>query len=250
MIKKLDWADFKIQADNHKASIQYAEKADGSYDLWIPLQNITYECLVLAGSSAETDFENNYKSAGNSASYILDFDGAPMSRTKMFKTGVAVRFHFFEITTSKYSGGYKHDKSDNSTDFGYITYKIYDNTDTEITSTANEGNAVKTVVDWEPPSINYEIVGGKFYQAAPPGSDVYVHVVGVPDIPEGSGGSIPFCSNANLKLMPAGVAFQTDGRVPKTMSYDATYHTSKLRIILHHSAGVQHQCMGELEIAH
>lgn len=179
-----------------------------------------------------------------------DSDGAQMTRVKMFKSGVAVRFHFFQITTAKYSGGFKHDKSDNSTDFGYITYKIYDSGGTEITSSANEGNAVKTVVDFEPPSINYEIVGGKFYQAAAPGSNVYVHVVGVPDVTEANGGSIPFCSNANLKLMPAGVAFETDGRVPKTMTYDATNHTSKLRIIFYHNAGVQHECQGELEIAH
>jgi hypothetical protein len=186
----------------------------------------------------------------NGFAKVRDTDGAEMSRVKMFKTGVAVRFHFFQITTAKYVDGYKHDKADNTTDFGYITYKIYDNTDTEITSAANEGNAVKTVVDWEPPSINYEIVGGKFYQAAAPGSDVYVHVVGVPDVPEGSGGSIPFCSNANLKLMGGGTAFETDGRVPKTMNYDATYHTSKLRISFYHTAGVQHTCQGELEIAH
>lgn len=179
-----------------------------------------------------------------------DTDLAPLTRVKMFKSGVAVRFHFFSITTSKYSGAIRHKKSDGSTDFGYITSKIYDNTDTEITSTANEGNAVKTVVDFEPPSIDYEIIAGKFYQDTAPATDIYVHVVAVPDVPENFGGSISFCSDANLKHMGAGQAFETDGRVPKKMVYDATNHTSKIRIIFYHDAGVQHDCMGELEIAH
>lgn len=179
-----------------------------------------------------------------------DVDGSPMTRVKMFKSGVAVRFHFFGITTAKYSGAIHHKKSDNSTDFGYLTSKIYDASDVEITSSANEGSAVKTVLDFEPPNLDYEIIAGKFYQSAPPATDIYVHVVAVPDIPEASGGSINFCSNANLKRMPSGIAFETDGRVPKKMVYNASLHLSKMRIIFFHDAGVQHECMGELEIAH
>lgn len=179
----------------------------------------------------------------------LDSDGSPMTRLKMFKTGVAVRFHFISFKTSDI-GSLKHRKHDGSTSFGFSTYKIYDGSNAEITDPANEGNAVKTVVDFEPPSIDYEIIGGKFYQNAPPASDVFVHVVGVPDVPEAYGGSVGFCSDANLKLMGSGLAFETDGRVPKLMRYHASNHTSKLRFIFYHSAGTQHECMAHLEVAY
>lgn len=179
----------------------------------------------------------------------LDSDGSPMTRLKMFKTGVAVRFHFFSFKTADLDSLH-HKKLDNSTNFGFFTYKIYDSNNVEITDPANESNAVKTVLDFEPPSIDYEIIGGKFYQASQPGSNIYVHVIAVPDVPEAYGGSVPFVSDANLKILPVGLAFETDGKVPKLMRYSATNHTSKLRFIFYHSTGVQHECAGELQLAY
>lgn len=245
------WSDYKtIILGTKGLSIQYSEKPD-RYDIYSVEQKVfVWSISLLKDEGSDvTDFESNYKSSANGPLEIKDNDGAEMSRVKMFKSGVAVRFHFFSFKTADLDS-LKHRKSDGSTSWGFCTYKLYDSNGDEITDSAYESNAVKTVIDWEPSSIDYEIVGGKFYQAAPPGSDVYVHVIGVPDIPEGSGGSVAFCSDANLKLMPSGVAFQTDGRVPKTMKYNATYHTSKLRIVFHHGAGIQHECMGELEVAY
>lgn len=178
-----------------------------------------------------------------------DSDGAEMTRLKMFKSGVAVRFNFFEFTTSKI-GSLKHTKIDGS-DLGFCTLKFFNASDVEVTDAADEGTIVKTQLDFEPPSIDYEIIAGKFYQAAAPASNVRVWVIAVPDVPAAYGGSVYFVSGgANLKLMPAGIAFETDGRVPKKMTYDETNHTSKLRIVFIHPAGVQHEAMGELEIAY
>lgn len=242
-----------VPADGVKEVPENEEfKWRSSQDLLI---KITAGDLKIERNSVEyTDYAEQVKVLNNRSLKIdapEDIDGAPMTRVKMFKSGVAVRFHFFGITTAKYSGAIHHKQSDNSTDFGYITSKIYDASDVEITSSANEGNAVKTVLDFEPPNLNYEIIAGKFYQTSPPATDIYVHVVAVPDVPAASGGSINFCSNANLKRMPSGIAFETDGRVPKKMNYTgAPLHLSKMRIIFFHDAGVQHECMGELEIAH
>lgn len=245
------WSDYKSTVVTSKGLLlQYTETSD-RYDIYASEKGqFVWTISLLKDDGADvTDFEDNFKTDANQPLLIKDSDGAEMTRLKMFKSGVAVRFHFFSFKTSDLDS-LKHRKADGSTSFGYCTYKLYDSNGNEITDAQYEANAVKTVIDWEPPSIDYEIVGGKFYQAAAPGSDVYVHVVGVPDVPEAYGGSISFASDANLKLMGPGLAFETDGRVPKAMRYDGTNHTSKLRIIFYHSAGVQHECMGELEIAH
>lgn len=181
---------------------------------------------------------------------VRDTDGAEMTRIKMFKSGVAVRFHFFSFKTSDLTNGVYHKKLDGETNLNWITYKIFDSNGDEITDAENESQATRTTLDWEPTSINYEIVGGKFYQTERPAGNVYCWVVGVPDVPEAYGGSIPFCNSTNLKIMSSGMAFETDGRVPKSMIYDATNHTSKLRFIFEHGAGIQHECMGQLEIAY
>lgn len=178
----------------------------------------------------------------------LDSDGSSMTRVKMFKAGVAVRFHFVNFTTADHGSLY-HKKAD-GTDLSWCTFKIYDSENAEITDPANEGNAVKSVLTWEPPSINYEIIGGAFYQDTAPSTDVYVWAIGVPDVAEGSGGSIPFATSANLKNMGSGQAFVIDGRVPKTMNYNATYHTSKFQFIFKHNAGVQVSGTLRLDIAY
>jgi hypothetical protein len=53
------------------------------------------------------------------------------------------------------------------------------------------------------------------------------------------GGSKEFASGINLKFLAPDSSFEIDGRVTKFLTYDATYHTSKLRIILKHPAGNQ-----------
>lgn len=177
-----------------------------------------------------------------------DADGAPMSRVKMFKTGVAVRFHFFSFKTADNSTVYHKDDSGNN--YGWCSYKMYDGAGDEITDNANKANAVKTIVDFEPTSIDFEIASGAFYQDSVPTTNIYVWTIGVPDVPAAYGGSIPFCSSANLKILDSKKAFDIDGRVPKTMKYDATNHTNKLRFVFKHDAGVSHECMVQLELAY
>jgi len=179
---------------------------------------------------------------------LSDSDGAPMSRLKMFKTSVSVRFHFIDLILSKIGGLYH--KKLNGDDMEWCTYKIYDASDVEITSALDELNAVKTVVDWEPPSINYEIIGGAFYQNSVPSDDIYVWTIGVPDVSEAYGGSIAFATSANLKNMGSGLAFVIDGRVPKQMTYSASTHSSKLRFVFKHSAGDQHKASLRIDTAY
>ena len=244
---ELPWSEFKTSLTSLRT--KYIDR-DSTYFLFAYDGPFLITCKInqVNDASDKSDFETNYKASFNKVLNPTDSDGSPMSRMKMFKESVAVRFHFISFETAKLSSLY-HKKPD-GTDHSYCTYKIYDVNDAEITLQANEGNAVKTIIDWEPPSINYEIIGGGFYQNAVPSTNVYVWCVGVPDVAEGYGGSIPFASGANLKHMNSGQAFVIDGRVPKTMNYNATYHTSKFRFVFKHDAGVQHAASIRLDIAH
>jgi len=176
---------------------------------------------------------------GYSQALPTDTDGSPIQRIKTTKTGWHYQPQWLEITTAKYSGGF-YNKDYEGNDLGFVTYKIYDNTDTEITSGANEGNAVKTIVDWEP-THDYEIIATKLFQNSIPTTDVRLWAIGLPDVPYAYGGSRIFAEGGiNLKHLSTGNAADTDGRSSKMLSYDATNHTNKFRLVIKHDAGVQH----------
>jgi hypothetical protein len=89
-----------------------------------------------------------------------------------------------------------------------------------------------------------EIIGGFLKQLSAPTDDIRLWVIGVPDVAEAYGGSKPFVVNINLKYIGLEEGVRVDGRAPKYMSYSATYHTNKIRMMIRHPAGVKHKlCM-------
>ena len=174
-----------------------------------------------------------------------DSDGNPISRGKASKTGWTYHLNGVEFVTSKI--GSIVNKDVNGDDLGFTTYKIYDDTDTEITLEANQGNAVKTVIDWEP-TFDYEIVGGHLKTTNTITDDVYIYVLGVPDLTPAQGGSKEFISCINMKFIKAHDSIDADGRATKFLPYDATYHTNKMRITLNHPVGLQCEFLMIFEI--
>jgi hypothetical protein len=170
-----------------------------------------------------------------------DTDGANIVRLKAAKKGWSFWAVPIEITTSTLNGSLFCQDS-TGTDIPGITCKIYDGSDTEIT-TAGDANAnlltcVKTVVDFEP-AFDYEIIGGALRINSNPAQDVRLWIVGAPDIPAIYGGSKEFASGVNLKFLAPDSSFEVDGRVTKFLSYNPDTHQSKMRIILKHPAGLQ-----------
>lgn len=181
-----------------------------------------------------------------------DSSGRYLTRIATTIEGWHYQPHAIEFTTAKYGGFYnkKIDSSDffTETDLGFVTMKIYDSNNSEITSSQNEGNAVKTVIDWMP-LHDYEVIGALYYQQNEPTQDIRLWVFGVPDVPAAYGGSIPFVQGGiNLKHVGTGHGFSSDGRSSKYMTYNATTKTNKFRIILKHPTGVQHTGMIAWEI--
>jgi hypothetical protein len=103
-------------------------------------------------------------------------------------------------------------------------------------------NTVVTQLDFEP-NYDYELIGGYFIQDQTPTSDVFIHLVAVPDIPSTYGGTKIMLQNFNLKYFSQLSKITADGRTSKRLTYSSTYHTNKLRLTIRHAAGLQHNLL-------
>lgn len=238
------WSDFKSQLDKG-LPYRYLE-LDSTYYIYAIDGGFNFECAIdKDGNSDQTDFETNYKANAFTTFAQFDTDGAQIVRNKAAKRGwtfcsLPIEFATSRLQSSNISGAddmYSQDST--GTTRSFITQKIYDNSGTEITTPgalgANYGNAVKTVIDFEPP-YDFEIIGGDLRTLNTISSDIRLWIIAVPDIaaPNGSkemGGGI------NLRYLAPGNVWSVDGRVTKFAAYSATYHTNKIRLIFKYPAG-------------
>lgn len=143
------------------------------------------------------------------------------------------KFEFVEITTSKYSGGYRWKNYLSENNSG-ITYKLLDSNGDEITSSQNEVNAVKTMVYLEPP-FNYMISEGGVYQRSMPSTNIYCSAVLLPRV---QGYTREVLSGINLYLLDRPFTF--DPEVSSYLEYNSQVHTNEILLVNEHNPGVQH----------
>ena len=188
-----------------------------------------------------TDVSDAINYLKNGPSIPTDSEGFPVNKRKITKTGWHLQDHCLEFETSKLNSLYNKDRTE--IDLAFTTIKYYDNTDTELTAgtqTELDNNCVKTVITWEP-AFDYEILGATFFQSTVPTGNVRVWVTAVPDLTPAQGGSISFVQGGlNLKRLGNSGELKIDGKVPKLMSYNATYHTNKFEILVKHDTGIKH----------
>lgn len=246
---QVDWSIFKQFVDSRSLSIQWIDLTN---QYWLKAfdDSFSLECYLdksVPDTTNIDDFEANYKTNGNKRlSAPSDSDGSPLSRAKITTSGWSYQMHNLEFKTSQLDSLYS--KKQDGTDFGFITIKCYDSNGNQLSSQEDcDTSAVETIVDWEP-NHDYEIVGGNFKQTAIPTENIRLWVVGVPDVPANYGGSKLFVTGVNLKYLGLEEGVKADGRAPKYLTYNATYHTNKLRFILKHDAGFKHDIQATLEI--
>lgn len=237
---RLNWTDFKNIVDNKGLFIQ-EKSTEFSYYLAAYDENITYLCRISKTDTASvTDYEAQYQPDANlKIGEQRDSDGSLMSRSKITRTGWHYHMHSlgFEVGVKDSI----HDKKIDYTDYGYTTIKFYDAAMVEKTTQGTiTSDAVWSIIDFEP-THDYEVAGGMVRQRAIPATSIYLWVQAVPDIPEAYGGSKVFVSNVDLSFLPANGGIDANGRTPKLMVYDVTYHTNKIRIKLRHDTGVTHK---------
>lgn len=249
IIRAIDWTTFKAFAAL-SLPYKYIENSD-SYLVYVADSPFTYECTVLKDSSTpQTEFESTYKSVAFSTFSQMDTDGAAVVRNKAAKKGwtyaaIPIEFQTAKLSDSVYS------KLADGTDRAGITLKAYDISDVEVTvpgtADANLATIVKTVLDLEFP-YDYELIGGSLRTLTSIVDDMRLWIIAVPDIPAGSGGSKEMTGGLNLRYLAPGNEFRVDGRVSKYLSYNATYHTNKLRFIFTYPAGVNESLLITMEI--
>lgn len=242
-MKKIQYTDFKTFVTTKKAPVQYVDFST-HYVIQAKDGYFEYETIIVKDSNADqTDFEAGIKLTANQT--IIDTDGAFITRPKAAKAGWAFDAIPIEVTTSKLNSW--ESKLVDGTNRSGITSKIYNGMGDEITLSLLETTAVKTIVDFEPP-YDYEVIGGQVQQNSKPLTNIRVWVTAVPDVPAGSGGSKEMVGGINLKFLDPADKIEADGRVSKYMTYNATYHTNKLRLTFKYDVGVQHDILIIFEV--
>ena len=241
---KVDWATLKAFVDDRNVSIQYALIGDTywlkAFDGPFYLETTIYKKTTPDVGGEQEDFEDNYEASANVT--FTDGEGSALSRTKMASSGWTYQGRFMEFVTSTLASVVNNNVDGSA--IGDATIKFYDNIDTELTVQGTiDTDCVKTVFDFEP-AYDMEVIGGGVIAAATPAADCFVWVIGVPDVAAEYGGSKVMINQLNLKKKQT---HDIDGRTPKRMNYDVTYHTSKLRIVLKHAAGAKECIMMEVE---
>lgn len=240
-MKQVAWTTIKSLATAKSISLQYIDEPT-QYTLYLNDNGFTVYCPLDKSPTDTTeldDFVNNYKAAANAPMNQLDTDGAFIVRNKAAKKGWTFCSLPFEFETARRSDSlYSKDSLGN--DRTFITLKLYDNSNNEITTDgllgANLATAVKTVIDFEPP-YDYEIIGGDMRTLTTISTDIRLWLIAVPDIPANMGGSKEMGGGVNLRYLAPGNVFSVDGRVTKYATYSASYHTNKIRLILKYPAG-------------
>ena len=186
----------------------------------------------------------NYLKGVDSTPY--DADGARIIRPKAAKAGWTYHLCGVEFETSVLSSIYHKDVDGD--DLGHTTIKFYNSSDVELTTQGDcDTSCVKTVIDFEP-DFDYEIIGGTIKATSAITNDYRIWVVAVPDVTYANGGSRVMVENINLKFVDPNNGVEADGRASKYMTYDATYHTNKLRLTVKHPAGGKEKLMIAYEL--
>jgi hypothetical protein len=171
--------------------------------------------------------------------YSKDTDGAQIVRVKAAKKGWTYGSIPIEFKTAEIGSMYS--KTADGVDRPGVSLKFFDNTGAEITteglSEINETTIIRSIVDFEPP-YDYEVIGGTLRIGTDIAFDCRLWIIAVPDI-AAPNGSKEMAGGINLKFLAPQQILQVDGRVSKTLTYNASLHTNKLRFIFEHQAGTK-----------
>lgn len=235
---QIPWSVFREVISSSGAKFRQIETSSMYYLFTINPANAMSCMLPKDSGSEQTDFEANFKALADTGTTQLDTDGAAIVRNKAAKTGWTYCSLPFEFETARLSDTlYSKDSAGNSRTF--ITMKAYDINDVEVTTpgllNANYASIVKTVIDFEPP-YDFEIIGGILRTLSTINVDLRLWIIAVPDIPAPTG-SKEMGGGINLRYLAPGNEFAVDGRVTKFASYNAVYHTNKIRMVFKYPAG-------------
>ena len=244
----VDWGTFKAFVTARAVSIQYVLLGDTywlkAFDGPFELSTTIFKHATPPAGGEQEDFETNFISTANIT--YTDGEGSALNKIKMAPKGWTYQLRSIGVKTSTINSLSNNDHNGN--DLGGCTLKFYKANGDEITDQGvADTDCVKTVLDIEP-AYTYEVIGGWLSVQNNVTDNIKIYVIGAPDIPEYLGGSKLMVANLDARYIDPSERVRLDGRTPKHMTYDATYHTSKLRLVLTHAVGVAENFQISLEI--
>ena len=248
----MNWPEFKTLLDS---DMIYSWVLDSNGNEIINTLDgiINYRCILSPTDTDYSDWNTNYKSNANSRIIPVDIDGSQINRPKTTETSFHYEPRCLDFYTSKLNSLYN--RKDNGggildgTDYGDAGLRFYNSSDIELTQGGAEtdaafqarldSNCTKTIMWWQA-TYDMDLIGGMLQLKNQPTSDTYFWCVVAPDIPEGSGGSIPFfASGLNLYFYKDGTMHHYDGRGAKRFVADPVYNSNKFHFIFKHPVGEQ-----------
>lgn len=248
----MNWAEFKSLLDSGMLYVWVLDE-NGNNVINALDGSINYRCVIGPSQTEYTDWNTNYKSGSSDRLIPVDSDGSQINKPKTTDASWRYEPRCLDFYTSKHLSIYN--RKDNGggindgTDYGDAGLKFYDSTDTELVQGGAEtdaafqirldANCTKTIMWWQT-TYDMDLIGGMLQLKNQPSADTYFWCVVAPDIPEGSGGSIPFfASGLNLHFYLAGTMHHYDGRGAKRFLADPVYNSNKFHFILKHPVGEQ-----------
>lgn len=217
MRTRITWDQFKDFADVYKNYLFCLQQKNG-YVVWLDNSATPFEAVVEPGTADITEFEASYKSLCNQEPPKKDSHGNRIMSTR--DTDGVLNIH-----ECGFSCGNPSSLSQSILEQPF-TIACFDVNGDPTTDTAA---AVKTVLDFEP-VWDFDIYGGTVQLVGT--TPVKIYSIGVPDIPVEMGGNRVFCQNITLDSNFPSLEIKADGS--KFMSYNAEYHTNKIRLSIFH----------------
>lgn len=230
---KIGWKNLSDFIKNTKLYnfVNYIELIDGHY-VWIYYQGETFSCMLSKGTHEYEEFENDIMPLSILKSDIAN-DGQTLTKIRHVMDGRYLNIMFVVFTTSTL---------EHNDTTGYFKVCMLDEEDKE---TTNSDDAVKTIVDFEPP-FTYEAYGGGIQTLEDMKNEsYYVSAIMLPHIPEEQGGMVYNIRN-KLLVQPREEIFR-GGFGAVELPYDATLHTNCIRIMMEHAKGEKNKFQLEMQ---
>jgi len=240
------WTQFKTIADTRILDILMLSD-DGTYHLFASEPGISMRCNIDRNPTDATDldeFEADYLSKCNPVRKDHDASGRPLARKAIATAGFAMQWLSFNLIAGKYDSLECY-HADNTTPVAGFTYKIKDANGDIITSAANEADAVKTVIIYQP-QYDIELIGARFRQREVPTTEIHAYMEINPEENIGSEFEMVLGGH-DLRFFEERAPVGVDGRAPKLMVHDPVYNTNMMEWYFYHPTGTSHDIMIELE---
>jgi len=164
-----NWELFKVEVDTRSLPIFYCVTKMG-IRMWAYAEPLIYIAELIypkkyckikgfdcgLEDARWADWNTNYLSKANQVAAITS-DGTKLNKTIAAKRGRALNRRHFSFTTADLDS--LENKNSKGVEWSDAVLKLYDSEDIEITTEENEGNAIKTIVSFEP-TVDYEILKG------------------------------------------------------------------------------------------